>query len=57
MKTKKELKQTGDYFDVLDVLGGDITGDYQSQLVTMNKMGITCSESVYYEAYQCSEQV
>ena len=54
---KGELKQTIDSFEIIDALGGEVTGDYRTQLKELEENGITCSESVYYEAYQMSVQL
>jgi hypothetical protein len=50
------MKILTDPFDVLDALGGNITGDYQVDLKRLNTNGRTCSESVYDDAYQMFEQ-
>jgi hypothetical protein len=49
----KELKH---WFDVLDALGGDISGSYEHDKERLEKSGRTCSEQVYNEAYQLSQQ-
>jgi hypothetical protein len=45
-----------DPFEVLDALGGSISGEYKEDLKLLEKRGKTCTEIVYNEAYQMSEQ-
>jgi hypothetical protein len=56
MAKKKELREVKDFFNVLDSLGGKITGDYQKDLKRANKLGVTFSNALYEDAYQMNEQ-
>ena len=56
MAKKKELREVKDFFNVLDSLGGKITGDYQKDLKRANKLGVTFSNELYEDAYQMNEQ-
>ena len=42
------------WFEVLDALGGDITGDYKADLQRVPHVDF--SEDLYDQAYQMSEQ-
>jgi len=52
---KMKLRELTKPFDVLDALGGDISGDYKKDIKKMNKRGFTCTKQVYMEAYKMSE--
>lgn len=56
MKEQKALQQVRLPDQVIDILGGEVTGDYLSQLKQLEKEGFTACESMYYEAYQLSIQ-
>lgn len=56
MAHEDQLDELGDYFEVLDALGGDITGEYEEDLKRLHKGKKTCSRELYDEAYQMSEQ-
>lgn len=53
---KPSIREAKDALQVLDSLGGDITGNYAQDLKRANKLNITFSEKLYMEAYQISEQ-
>jgi len=53
---KKELREVKDFFQVLDSLGGHITGEYCEDLRRAKKLGVTFTQELYDEAYQMNEQ-
>lgn len=55
-KNKPIIKEAKDALQVLDSLGGEITGNYEQDLKRANKLNVTFSEKLYMEAYQISEQ-
>ena len=51
-RREQSPKEIVDWYEVLDVLGGYITGDYQADLKRLNERGWTCSEFIYQQAEQ-----
>jgi hypothetical protein len=43
-------------FEVIDALGGDLSGDYKHDLLRLMKSNRVCSQKVYDEAYQMDQQ-
>jgi hypothetical protein len=55
-KKPQTLRTTTEPFDILDSLGGHITGDYEKDLKRANKLDVTFNERDYQLAYQLDNQ-
>lgn len=50
------MNKAKNFFEVLDMLRGSITGDFKKDLAKANKDGNTFSKELYDDAFQINEQ-
>jgi len=53
---KSNLRELTNEFDVRDALGGNVTGDFETQKAELEKKGKTIGKRVYELAYQMTVQ-
>lgn len=50
------LKKITEPLEVLNALGGDISGDYSKDIIRLEAVKCTCEQRIYDGAYQLNEQ-
>jgi hypothetical protein len=46
------LIKVNDWYQIADILGGDVSGDYKKDHQILNKCGYTCDENIYNQVHQ-----